>query len=151
MSIGNLLSRSVGMRLLDVAGTFYVPFESDLYSRSAPQEIYLDFGSHGFSVAGAEDGWRIILQQRELRELNMEQAGRIVVRSVADLSPFKDLVGKTVNLCFLLSSPPDDEPIGICLRFGDVNLFIANWGDELFIGRKLPPDAGPDEIRIKPI
>jgi hypothetical protein len=147
--IDDILRKIVGKRLTSASGTFHV------YERRVSAEpIALWFGfdeERQVRFAGASDGWRIVVDDTEPKEVAMGESGSIRIVDLAEAPSVSPAIGHRVRQAWLIDSPRRGDVIGVRFDFDTYTIRILNWGDEMSLAQVFPQDADPHEIYERPI
>ena len=142
--IAERLRPLVGRLLKGVTASYHV-YENRCSDE--PASIWLKFeGIPAYRVGGASDGWRLILDNEQPKERDMQEYGSMVNCELSARAPFAAVVGRHLEHAWLISSGDGQDVIGVRFDFGASILRIVNWGDELRAAVDLPPDASPGEL-----
>jgi hypothetical protein len=143
--IENILRRITGKRLTSAVGTFHV------YKGSAsadPIAVWLGFdGERPYRFAGASDGWHLIVDDADPKEIDMQESGVIRPRDLSTMPTFARAMNRRVLHGWLILSPSPKDVIGVRLDFDVSTMRILNWGDEIYVASELPNDADSQEIQ----
>jgi len=144
MMIDDILREIVGKRLTSAGGTFHV---YDGRVSSDPIALWFGFeGTRAFRFAGTSDGWRIIVDDAEPREVDMHESGSIRFVDLAQAPAVSRAMGSHVRQAWLVVSPRPSDVIGVRLDFDTGTVRILNWGDQMRLAPEFPKDAGVEGI-----
>lgn len=104
--------------------------------------IWLEFaGFPLLHVFGTADGWRLCTDDAQPRTtIEMDEYGRIeVVDESRSDSIFRDVIGSDLSQFWTIQPRDGNEVVGLRLKFGERNIYIVNWDDDLHIGYDYPP------------
>jgi hypothetical protein len=143
--IQETIQKAIGRKLFNVFGSYY--FKSHEFDET-PLSIWLYFESISpIRFLGDSNGWNISLDEKEPEPIDMGEAGEICIRDLSQKPIFKSIIHQELKSVSTFDSPDEGNIIGFRLDFGvPGKLIILNWGDELYIGEKVPPDFESDEI-----
>jgi hypothetical protein len=136
----------IGSQLTGVSGTVHV--EKGKLADESPLGIWLEFDRrHLKGLEGTPDGEGLVITDAPPRPLNMGEAGEVVVRDLAHLTPFARAVGMPLRSVWKLSTTDRTTPLGFIFGFGGLlRVMVLNWGDQIEARLTLPPDAQVEEI-----
>jgi hypothetical protein len=141
----DILRLIAGRRLTSAGGTFHV-YRGRV--SEVPMALWLGFdGAKPFRLAGASDGWGMIIDELAPKEVDMQKSGSISFVRLEESSMFSRASGRVVRQILMVTSPSPSDVIGVRLDFDACTIRILNWGDQLFVGTAFPCDADLREIR----
>ncbi len=147
--IEDILREIVGKRLMSAGGTFHV-FEG----RVSADPIALWFGfdvTKAFRFAGTSDGWRLIVDDTEAKDVDMQESGSIRFVDLEQAPTVSRAMGNQVRQAWLVVSPGPGDVIGVRLDFDTCTMRVLNWGDQMYVAQEFPRDADPQEIKERPV
>ena len=147
--IEDALRQVLGKKLRSIVGTFHVNRGK---VSSAPISVWLGFDDvRRYRFGGASDGWHLVMDEVEPKEVDMQDAGAIRVCDMGRDSPFSKMLDQRVVRVWLMSSSEPRDIVGVRFDLDTATLRILNWGDEMYVAEDLPIEAGPGEIAESPI
>ena len=150
-TIQQLFTRAVGHSLRKVVASVHIFGEERL--SDAPLCLWLFFESlPGVRLFGASDGWHMEADDTPPEPVDMGDSGEIVLRDISRKSIFRQVLEQALRGAWTVESAREGGVIGVRFDFGmPLKPLVLNWGDELYIGSKYPPDAKEEELLEVPM
>lgn len=135
-----------GKNFRSVHGLVYSYNESD--SLNDVQEILMEFEGLPYlmKVSGGGDGASIVLTTSPLREVNMEEYGKLVIKRISSNTLFANAIDRKVVSFYCIYSGVEKVTAGVGFEFDNAMKFsIINLGDQLFVFNEIPTDICESE------
>ena len=147
--IEKMLHQVTGKRLTSAGGTFHI---FDGCVSVDPIALWFGFdGARQYRFAGASDGWHLVIDYIQPRDVDMQESGTIQFRDMSTHPLILLAIGQEVCRAWLVGSPGPEDIIGVRFDFASCMIRILNWGDEMRVVSEFPPDADANEIVECPI
>lgn len=137
----------VGRILKSVCGLMFTCDEQTSFDNL--QEITMEFGPLSFfmRLAGGIDGASLLLDELPLRESDMGEYGKLIIRNISSNPAFIEVIDKRIIAFNVVYSGVEQIIIGVNLQFDNsMEISILNLGDQLFIFNKIPGDVFREEL-----
>lgn len=147
--ISELFRRALDHRLRKILGSDYVSKGQTEKRAIAPINLWLAFeGMSLIRILGSADGATLLADQVMPEPSDMDEAGEIVIRDVSKKFAFHDALNKNLQAVSIIaeaglrSTVEEQVVVGVRFDFGlNIRPIVLNWGDELYIGSRFPPDG----------
>lgn len=129
----------LGQRLISVEAEIY--FFNGQFFKNTPLHLVLNVIEpvNYQRIGGASDGDTILIDNKKLKPVNMQESGEVMVCDISNLDPWNKVIKKMINKVFLVGNKENQRFIGLGFGFENgVSIYVMNWGDEIKFFTKLP-------------
>lgn len=138
----NFLKECIGCKVIEINGLVY--FYND--ERGDIQELQIIFEGEKRVTLKCVLGEKILVSDIELKAIDMENFGKLVIENLFDDKKFCKFLNSTLMGCGFIYSQWAQRNIGVAFSFSNGELLnVLVLGDELFFYEKVPNDIQKEE------